>query len=344
MKKRLLACILAAILLLTACSTAPTYPKMEMVFTVPGSPTPQYYNFVSDEWDFSHYTPLTAEWTEFLNATYSAQVEFMNETYGADWAYEPVEAYGVDMSESTVGFAINGVFDPNTNQVYLNEDMLRLSPENISPDQMGHIVHEGFHYLVYINCGTLVFGLSKGKAVLGRVFSESMTNLASIKWLNHIGYTDAAMSYMSNGYATGTALCQMLELACPDLLSAYAKADFKEINKRFNSLCSQHIQGENTGDMFATWLYSFDLLYDAEHRFKSTGNEMDLQMSMYYFLQNAEILAAITHDSHSAEFFQYMVTYDQAYNDGVYTETPTFIDYFGTLFYTEPEATPATAD
>lgn len=74
----------------TLCGTQPQYPKMEMVFAVPGMSNPQYYNFVADEWDFNHYTPLTAKWTEFLNTTYSAQVKFMNETYGADWAYEPV--------------------------------------------------------------------------------------------------------------------------------------------------------------------------------------------------------------------------------------------------------------
>lgn len=336
MKKRFLAFLLAIVMLLTACSPQTDYPKMEMRFRISGSPAPSYVKFEASEWHFSHYTPISNEWREFIDSIYLAQVDFLNENYDANWTYIPAEVYFVDFSESTLGFAIGGVFDPNTHCIYLSEDLLAQNPYEISSKNLSEIVHEGYHYLQFSNTGRLIFGLVKNSAELGRIFSESIINFCTMKFLNSIGNESGAVCCLQNGYASGTVLCQLLELACPDLMNSFVLGDLATLQSEFNALCKQHIQNTRD-DEFIYFLQSYDLLYEQEKEFKK-GSPESFIMVLYYLLQNVEVLAAITESTYEETFRNFLLTYDLHYMGEIFVgESYAFIDYFSSLHYTEPE-------
>jgi hypothetical protein len=317
-----------------------------MRFRVPGTPAPTFATFVAETWEFSEYIEISKEWREFIDTTYLEQVEFMNNTYDADWTYTPVEVYFVDLAESNLGFPIGGVFDPNTNQVYLSKNLLDKSPKNLSAYELSCIVHEGYHYLQFSNNGSVVFGLRQGKKQLGLLFSEAMTNLAAMKYLEYIGEEDAAISISQNGYASVMLICQLLELTCPGLMISFGSGDLTSIQKEFNCLCKAHIENPRE-DEFAKLLQSCDLLYENEKESQKENQEVSKEavfVALYHLLQDIEILAAITEISNEEAFRSFINKYSSTQGELLGGEHTKFIEYFSSIHYTEPEIEPATAD
>lgn len=133
-------------------------------------------------------------------------------------------------------------------------------------------------------------------------------------------------------------ICQLLELACPELMESFGQGDLTPIQKEFNRLCKTHIEDPRT-DEFAKLLQSLDIMYEQE---KKSQNGIDLPfseyMAVYHLFQDVEILAAITESSHEETFRRFVQTYDIHFQGEMFVgEYAAFIDYFSSIHYTEPE-------
>lgn len=335
---KIVATLMLLVLVLTLCSgcSESAYTKVEMTFAQPHTEEVIYYNYSYEEYEFEKLEAVTAEWQEFLDTNGQALVDFLNEEYGSDWKYEPITAYGVDLSESGINFNIGGIYGPVEDCIYLDADMLSKSPSELTAEERGHVIHEEEHYIRALNTGDVVFGLKKGSGKVGRVFNEAMTNFICYKWLIVNGDVDAAQRYWEDGYATGMFFCQELELIIPDLVVYYLEDDIKSLSKDFNNLAKAHIKSSEN-NMFEAWLWQADKQYDAEHSFKTQQSQEAMIECMYYFLGNTEILAAMTEKSYGADFISNFKAYDEVYWETTYCIDDQFILYFETLFYEEIE-------
>lgn len=217
------------------------------------------------------------------------------------------------------------------------------NPTDIYVNELFYIVHEGYHYLQFSNNGRVVFGLEKNKKQLGLLFSEAMTNLASMKFLEYLCEEDAALISWKNGYASVTLICQLLEFPCPELMESFGQGDLPPIQKKFNLLCAAHIQDPRE-DEFAKLLQSCDLLYEEEKKSQNGVFKAEV-MSLYHLLQDVEVLAAITESSYEENFKICIEEYDLYYRGKMFVgESSAFIDYFSSIHYTEPEIETDTAE
>lgn len=330
--KKILALIMAMLLAMNIAGCSTEYEKRELVYTNEMNEKPEYTKAEFPSYEFNDKKELNDIWKDEINRTANELVSFLNAEYDAEWNYNSVEAYAVDLSEAGISFSIGGIYDSNEKCIYIDNTLSNKSPENMTDAEIGFIVHEILHYLKDNNTGTPMFCLSKGEKILGFYFTEGMTNFICEKYFQSKGMNAPVEHYKKNGYASLMYLCRQLEISFPDLISYYCQDNIKSFEKEFNSLAKKHI--ENGRNMFAIWLSQLDNMYLAEHDVKS-GDNSAMTLAMGYLLANTEIVAAITEKSYSDKFIENFEEYDIYYWGKSFTATDDFTQYFKELFYEE---------